>query len=524
MEEFWRFLQTDRVGAVIYQFDEFELDDAKFELKRANKPIHVEPQTLTLLLFLIERKDQLISKAEMIDAIWSGRTVSDWAVAAAIKAARAALGDTTSPRRFIRTVHGKGVRFIASVTELPPQRADRKQNQRSANETHLLILPLTDFSAQKQNQYLADGITEDLINDLGTATNLQVASRRASFRLQNEKPEPEFLRETMGITHFLEGSIRRSDHRFRINLQLLETETEAQIWSDRFDGTMGDIFEFQDQICANIARSLKIQLSALSARGGTRNKDAYEHCMKGRAEYYQYKPSSLAKALTHFEAATKADPDYAEAFAYQAYCRTSNYVFAWPGADNDLSVAEQLARKAIQLDESSAIAFARLGWTLGFLGDRKPPIEAFEHALALDSGNAEVWHTYGETLNRLALPADALPHLETAFGIDVYAPPSWEFARGHSNILLQNYEKALSYMLPVLERVPGFMPARVQLTRLYAETDRFDEAAEIVASIRKLAPRYSLENALRMFPYPDAEHSKRFEQALRVAGFPESNF
>lgn len=302
---------------------------------------------------------------------------------------------------------------------------------------------------------------------------------------------------------------------------MLETESETQIWSDRIDGTMGDVFDFQDRICAKIAGNLKVQFSVLSGRGSTRNKDAYEHCLKGRAEYYQYKPASLAKALIHFEAATAVDPNYAEAFAYQAYCRTSNYVFTWPGADNDLNCAEQLARKAIELDETSAIAFARLGWTLGFLSDRDRTIEAFEKALELDPSNAEVWHTYGETLNRLAVPVEALHRLETALGIDGYAPPSWEFARGHSRILLQDYDQALSHLLPVLDRVPGFMPARVQLTRLYAETDRLGEAADMVASISKLAPRYRMENALRMFPYPDAEHSERFERALKVAGFPE---
>lgn len=181
-----------------------------------------------------------------------------------------------------------------------------------------------------------------------------------------------------------------------------------------------------------------------------------------------------------------------------------------------------MARKAIELDESSAIAFARLGWTFGFLTDRDRTIEAFEKALALDPSNAEVWHSYGETLNRLALPVEALRRLETAFGIDSYAPPSWEFARGHSRILLQDYDQALEYLLPVLDRVPGFIPARVQLTRLYAETDRLGEAADMVTSIRKLAPRYRMENALRMFPYPDAVHSKRFEQALTAANFPKA--
>lgn len=507
---------------MIYQFGEFELDYAKYELKRAGEQIHVEPQTLALLHFLVCNRDQLISRNVLIERVWSGRTVSDWAVSAAIKAARLSLGDTTSPRRYIRTVHGKGVRFVADVVEVASSTVKPDNALQSDRELHLMILPLRDFSADNRNQYLADGITEDLISELGAASHLRIASRNASFRLQDEKVDPELLRGRMGISHVLEGSIRRTENRFRINVQLLETSTQSQIWSDRFDGTMGDVFDFQDRICAKIARNLKVQFSVLSGRGGTRKKDAYEHCLKGRAEYYQYKPASLAKALVHFEAATDADPNYAEAFAYQAYCRTSNYVFTWPGADRDLGTAEHLARKAIALDEMSAIAYTRLGWTLGFTANRDRTREAFEKALDLDPLNAEVWHSYGETLNRLALPVEAFRHLETAFGIDSYAPPSWEFARGHSRILLQEYDQALDHLLPVLERVPGFMPARVQLTRLYAETDRLNEAHDMVASIRKLAPRYTLENALRMFPYPDKAHRERFEQSLTAANFPSA--
>ena len=498
-----------------YFFLNFELDTLKFELRKNGALIQVEPQTFLILRYLLENRDRLVSKADLQSHIWQGRVVSDWAISAGIKSARVVLGDTAQPRRFIRTVHGKGIRFVAEVSSpIHPQQGAQPAN----NTLSLLVVPFENLSGSTDEGYFADGVSEDLILDLNKVPNLAVASRNASFSLRKKRLPAREIAANMNVSHILEGSIRRHNNALRINAQLIVGQSGKDIWSERFDGTGEDIFALQDQIVAKIVSSLKLHLSATKNKRGTLDPDAYDCCLRGRSEYYLYAPPHMAKAQTFFERAVEIDPNYAEAYAYQSYCRTSTYVFAWPGADETLDIAKNLARKAISLDATSAIAHARLGWVLGFLGQPETAIASFETAVKLAPENAEVFFSYGETMNRLGRPEQALKLLDKAFSIESFVPPSWSFGKGHSYALLKDSQRALDHLLPVLERVPSFVPARVQLARVYAEMGQAEEAAKTIAVLAKHAPKYRLSNAGRMFPYPDQENRNRLQSALVNAG------
>jgi Tfp pilus assembly protein PilF len=216
--------------------------------------------------------------------------------------------------------------------------------------------------------------------------------------------------------------------------------------------------------------------------------------------------------------AATLDPMFADAFAQQAYCRTTLYVFGLPSADKTLGPAEALARQAIKLDNSSALGHARLGWILGYGSKPEETIVAFEAAVACDPENAEVYHACGETMNRLAQPERAEPLLQTAFSKDSFFPPSWEFPQGHTKILVGEHVSAIGHFLSVQERVERFIPARVQLTRAYWEAGDHLAASRTVAEISTIAPKCSLAHAARMFPYPIAKERSRLLNALAGAG------
>lgn len=503
--------------AMIFGFDDFELDTGKHELRHAGSVLAVEPQTFRVLAYLIEHQEKMVSKQDLVDRVWDGRAVSDWTVSGSIKSARSALGDNGKTKRYIRTIHGKGYRFIGKAALHGTGEAETTPE----NPPSIAVMPFANLSGQPDRDYLSDGITEDLITDLGKIDGLTAISRNASFALRGTSDDIVSIGQRLNAQFLLQGSVRQSGRKMRINARLSDALAGDQLWAERFDGDQEDIFALQDRINARIVASLKLNLlSATQSRSskGTSNPEAYDHCLRGRSEYYLYTPAHLAEAQSHFERAAACDPNYAEAYAYQSYCRTSAYVFAWSGSDATLDPAIELAQRAIELDPVSAIAHARLGWVLGFVNRFDEAVESFETAATLDGRSAEVFYAYGETMNRRADPQVALEHLKTAFEIDTFVPPSWEFARGHSQILMRDYESALKQILPVLERVPRFIPARVQLARAYHEMGQHDNAREIVRSIREFAPRYSLLNARRMFPYPIAVEFDRLISALHESG------
>ena len=496
---------------MIHRLEGFELDTDRFELRRAGEAVPVEPQTLLILMHLIENRDRLVTKADLVEAIWDGRAVSDWAVSAGIKSARIALGDTATPRRFVRTVHGKGFRFVGAVSG-----ADEPARERLTPS--LAVAPFENLGGDPDRAYFAEGLAEDLFTDLSKVPDLRVASRNGSLLFNEAERGLGSVAATLGVEHVLQGSVRRDGPVLRINARLVEAATGRQIWADRFDGRGSEIFAVQDAIGARIVAALKLRLAGGPKGRGTRDAEAYDLSLRGRAEYHLYTPRNLALALAYFERATEIDPDFAEAWAWQSYCRTSLHVFAWPGSDETLDAAAALARKAVALDPGSAVARARLGWVLGFLGAEAEAVGSFEAAASIAPENAEVRYAWGETLNRLGRPDDALPILETSFALERFLPPGWAFGRGHSLILGRRYDAAMEALAPVTERLPGFIPARVQRARMFAEMDRFDDATAEVAAIRAHAPRYGMLNARRMFPYPQEAERARLETGLRAAG------
>lgn len=389
----------------------------------------------------------------------------------------------------------------------------------------IVVLPFANNSGDPEQEYFADGISEDLITDLANAGGLSVVARNSAFAFKGQNLDAREICHRLGVSHVLEGSVRRAGDRIRINVSLIDGKSGNQIWAERFDGDLADVFALQDDINSKIVVALQGKLTADGYAGETRqtpkNSKAYDLCLKGRWEYYFYTPERLAMAGEFFEAAILEDPDYAEAYAYLSYCRAAAHVFTWPGADATLIPALKLAEKAVALNPRSAVAFARLGWVQGFIDRFDDATANFERAVEIDPRNAEVYYAFGETMNRAGEPGRALPILEVAFSIDTFVPPGWEFAKGHSYVLLRRYQDALDHILPVLERIPHFVPARVQLARAYTEMGDLPKAQEIVESILKIAPRYSIVSSQKMFPYPSGKERARLVDALRTAGLPE---
>lgn len=489
------------------EFGPFLLNEVSFELTRGGKSVSIEPQSLRLLVYLIRHRERVVSRDDLVEVIWQGRAVSDWAISGAVKAVRIALNDTKREKTIVKTIHSRGYRFVADVISTTP-------DQQSDKKVILLVRAFQTPGKESGLEYLAEGITEDIIFGLSRNKNMSVLSHNITRAIASGTPPPIY-----GVTNIVEGSVRRLGETIRINIAILDGDGQGQNWAETFDLTDDSLLTGHDLIGQRLtAVLLPDQNTNPSARRGTSIPAAYDEYQKGRYAYFRYEPKAFVEALGHFSKAAEIDPGFANAYAQQAYCRTTLYVFGLPVSDKTLDPAEALARKAIESDGTSALGYARLGWVLGYRGRPDETAAAFDAAVNRDPDNAEVYLAYGETMNRLAQPEKAEALLDTVFSKDSYLPPSWEFPQGHTQILLEEHDRAIQHFRSVLDRVERFIPARVQLVRALWEIGDEQGATEMAATIREFAPKYSLAHAERMFPYPVEREKKRLIKALEGAG------
>ena len=389
----------------------------------------------------------------------------------------------------------------------------------------IAVLPFDNLADDREQEYLSDGITEDIITDMSKVSGLLVIGRNSCFAYKTRAADARRVGDDLGVRYVLEGSVRRAGARVRINVQLVDARSGGSVWAERYDRNFEDIFALQDDITGKIVSALKVTLTpgdlARIERKPTDSSEAYDHVLRGRSEYYRYSPKSIASAVEHFTAAIELDPGFAEPYGYLSYCCFTRFVMMLPDADPDLSRALELAEKSVALDPESAIAHTRLGWIQGFLRRFDDSLVSFEKALVLDPNNAESHAAYAEILNHFGDPERALELNNRAIAIDTFAPPNWIYHIGHALLILRRYDEAIEKLEEAIALAPHFQPALARLACAYAETDRPEDARRIATKILEINPRFSMAFWDAVSPHRTDEQRERFRVALREAGLPE---
>jgi TolB-like protein/Flp pilus assembly protein TadD len=528
-----------------YRFEDYLLDVDRQELRRGANLVAIEPQVFDLLLFLIRNRDRVVSKDDLVAKVWNGRAISDSTLSSRITIARQTIGDSGEEQRLIRTVARKGLRFIGEVSEgvnspaqqLPSASGDTTKVQplgtlaetgvkTTFGKHSIAVLPFDNLSADPEQEYFSDGMAEDLITDLSKISGLSVAARHSSFTFKGRSADIGEVAKKLGVAFILEGSVRKMADRLRINAQLIDAAQGTHVWAERFDGDVAEIFDFQDRIRKDIIAALELKLTTAQAsrskKQRTTSLEAYDHLLRGRSEYYRYGSEHNAKAIEHFTAASKLDPNFAEPYSYLSYCYFARFMMMWPGADPDLGPALSAAEKAVSLDSASATTLSRLAWLLAFLRRYEESFSHFEKAIALEPNNAESLAAYAEVLNHFGDPERGLElNTQAVASGDAASHPNWEYNFGHSYLILRRYEEAIPRLRRAIELAPKFLPARVRLACAYAELDRLEEAKQEAAQILQLSPGFSVEFWDEYTPYRTPDQRERYRSMLRKAGLPE---
>ena len=526
---------------MLYLFEDFVLDTDKRELRRGADVVSVAPQVFDLLDYLIRNRERVVSKDDLITAIWKGRIISDAALTTRLKAVRNAIGDSGEGQRLIKTLPRKGFRFVGSVRE--EQGSGRTLDGETPVEAptpalalpdkpSIAVLAFTNMSGDPDQEYFSDGITEDIITDLSRFSELFVIARNSSFQYKGRSHDIRQVGRELGVRYVLEGSIRRAGDRVRISAQLIDAVTGAHRWGERYDRELKDVFAVQDEVSRAIVALLVAHVSKAEAERTLlkppvtwQAHDCFMRASDILSERWSssFNVSDLYEARRLLDRSIAIDPHYARAYA----ALSITHVTAWmQPLDEDhlipaaLERAHRLARKAVELDPNLPIAHANLGRVLTFQGQHEQSVAEFEKAMALNP-NFTDWR-FGIALNRAGQSARAAQVIETHMRYDPFYSPSALGVLGLARYMLKEYSRALPPLRDCVSRAPGVREAHAWLAATLAQLGRHDEAHAEAAEVLRIDPKFMIDGTQRRLSLlkrpEDAEH---MFDGLRKAGLPE---
>ena len=264
-----------------YLFEEYTFDTNLRELHRGAEVVSVTPQVFDLLEYLIRNRERLVSKDDLISAVWNGRIVSDAALTTRLNAARGAIGDTGEKQRLIKTLPRKGFRFVGAVQEdrrpavelagSAAHSGDTAPSPTSTPRLSIVVLPFANLSGDPEQDYFVDGVTESLTTDLSRISGSFVIARNSAFTYKGKAIDVKQIGRELNVRYVLEGSVQRGGNRLRVNVQLIDAETGNHLWAERFDKPVADLFDMQDEIVSRLANTLDAQLIEAEARRAERS-------------------------------------------------------------------------------------------------------------------------------------------------------------------------------------------------------------------------------------------------------------
>ncbi len=399
-----------------YRFAEFVLNDTRHTLKRSGVAVHIEPLVFDLLSLLVREAGELVSREQMIDEIWQGRIVSESAISACVAAVRRAVNDSGKTQAVVRTVPRRGFVFVAELETVPadaPPGFGAGNHAEAASATlnpepgvserparkrpSLAVLPFDNMSVDPDQDFLAEGVVEDVTTELSRFRELFVMARNSSFAYKGSTKDTRQIARELGVQYLVKGSVRRSANRLRITAQLIDAEDGSHVWADRWDRTMDDLFALQDELTSAIVRAVHPELGA-NERARAMNKpveslSVWELCHRANDWQTRIEIEKFDECERLLRRALDMEPDSVRANVLFSRLQVSR-VFLGIGRDWQVELGESLsaAKRAVELDSRSDEAHRALGTSQMAAGQFDEALSSVERGIKLNPNNGGLYY------------------------------------------------------------------------------------------------------------------------------------
>jgi TolB-like protein/Tfp pilus assembly protein PilF len=526
-----------------FTFGSFVLDTETGTLLKAGEPVPVGYRAFRLLTAFVERPNEVLTKRSLMDATWEGTVVEEANLSVQVAILRKHLGSSTSGAEWIATIPRVGYRFAGDVERgdtITPHIASTELQRNAAEDGRfatrppagsgppsVAVLPFNNLSSDPEQDYFADGIVDDIITALSRFRSLSVVARNSSFTYKGRAVDVRDVARDLGAGYVLEGSIRKSGGKLRVNAQLVSGSSGDHVWAHTFDGPLEEIFDVQDRITAGVAalvapsiEKAELQRARLERPGSLAVYDLY---LRALARFEARTPQDNAAGLELLDRVIALDPDYAPALALAAHSRAHRITMGWPAYRNDdRETALDLARRALDRAGDDGTAIARCGMVMLFVGrDFDRGVSLLDRAVAINPNsevavtNAGLAHVMGGSLDK------ATEYCLRAIDMSLHQTIAMT-GLADISIYSGRYEEAIEWATRSMASNPNFNGTYWALISANALLGRSAEAARWLALLREMSPNVTLSSISRGVDTKDPRRAEAYKQGLRLAGMPES--
>lgn len=510
-----------------YRFGPYELDATRFELRQCGAAIAIEPQVMSLLLFLAANRDRLVTRDEIIDAVWGGRCISDAAVSSRIKTARRLVGDSGSAQRVIRTIHGRGFRFVADVDEVASITAAATVCHEPPIETarpSIAVLPLWVVGDAGSHAILAEALPHEIIRELARLRWLLVIARGSSFRFAGPAIDVSRVGLMLGVRYVLSGTLEFAGERVAVAVELADARDQGIVWAERFEVPAGAVPELRTEIIANIVSTLEMQIPIHEA---DRARLALPGCLDAWSAYhlglqrmFRFTAADNAAAAELFSEAVAQDPGFARAHAGLSFTGFQDAFLGYADAASATGCARKSAERAVALDPLDPFANAAMGRAHWLSGDLGGSLVWLERSTTLSPNYAQGTYARAWAQTLLGQGEDGQRHADRAMALSPLDPLRYAMlaTRALSHLVRGEDDQAAAWAERAAREPGAHALIAIIAAACHAANGNPSSARAWIDTARERQPSLTRDRFFRSFPFADASMQSRIASLLKRSG------